>query len=279
MDEQRRRVRGLFDALAETYDQVGVEFFAPIAEGLVSALAPQPGERALDLGCGRGAALLPIARAVGPTGRALGGDLSPNMVAQCRQLAAAEGLDQVEVRELDAQEPVLPDDGHPADLDLIASSLVVFFLPDPLAALGRWLPLLRPGGRVGISTFAGQDPAWAHVEEVFQPYLTAEMLDARTSGRAGPFASDDGVEELLQRAGYTDVRTTHLTLDVRFTDSEHWYRFSMSVGQRAFWAAVPEGDRPAIKDEAQRRLAELAADDGSLHFAQDVRYTLGSRHG
>jgi len=105
------------------------------------------------------------------------------------------------------------------------------------------------------------------------------MLDARTSGRAGPFASDDGVEELLQRAGYTDVRTTHLTLDVRFTDSEHWYRFSMSVGQRAFWAAVPEGDRPAIKDEAQRRLAELAADDGSLHFAQDVRYTLGSRHG
>ena len=183
------------------------------------------------------------------------------------------------MRELDAQEPVLPDDGHPADLDLIASSLVVFFLPDPLAALGRWLPLLRPGGRVGISTFAGQDPAWAHVEEVFQPYLTAEMLDARTSGRAGPFASDDGVEELLQRAGYTDVRTTHLTLDVRFTNPEHWYRFSMSVGQRAFWAAVPEGDRPAIKDEAQRRLAELAADDGSLHFAQVVRYTLGSRHG
>ncbi|WP_411283722.1 class I SAM-dependent methyltransferase [Lapillicoccus sp.] len=279
MDEQRRRVRGLFDALAETYDQVGVEFFAPIAEGLVSALAPQPGEHALDLGCGRGAALLPIARAVGPTGRALGGDLSPHMVAQCRQLAAAEGLDQVEVRELDAQEPVLPDDGHPADLDLISSSLVVFFLPDPLAALGRWLPLLRPGGRVGISTFAGQDPAWAHVEEVFRPYLTAEMLDARTSGRAGPFASDDGVEELLQRAGYTDVRTTHLHLGVHFTDPEHWYRFSMSVGQRAFWAAVPEGERPAIKDEAQRRLADLAADDGSLHFAQDVRYTLGFRHG
>ena len=279
MDEQRRRMRGLFDALAETYDQVGVEWFAPIAEELVFALDPQPGEHALDLGCGRGAALLPIARAVGPTGRALGGDISPNMVAQCRQLAAAEGLDQVEVRELDAQEPVLPDDGHPADLDLIASSLVVFFLPDPLAALGRWLPLLRPGGRVGISTFAGQDPAWTHVEEVFGPYLTPEMLDARTSGRAGPFASDDGVEELLQRAGYTDVRTTHLHLDVHFTDPEHWYRFSMSVGQRAFWAAVPEGERPAIKDEAQRRLAGLAADDGSLHFAQDVRYTLGSRHG
>lgn len=279
MDEQRRRVRGLWDTVAETYDQVGVEFFAPIAEGLVSALAPQPGEHALDLGCGRGAALLPIARAVGPTGRALGGDLSPNMVAQCRQLAAAEGLDQVEVRELDAQEPVLPDDGHPADLDLIASSLVVFFLPDPLTALGRWLPLLRPGGRVGISTFAGQDPAWAHVEEVFRPYLTPEMLDARTSGRVGPFASDDAVEEMLQRAGYTDVRTTHLHLVVHFTDPEHWYRFSMSVGQRAFWAAVPEGQRPAIKAEAQRRLVDLAADDGSLRFDQDVRYTLGSRHG
>jgi len=279
MDDPRPRLKGLFDAVADSYDQVGVDFFAPIAEGLVSQLDPQPGERALDLGCGRGAALLPIARRVGPTGRVLGGDLAPRMVAECRRLAAQERLDHVEVRELDAQEPVLPDDGYATDFDLIASSLVLFFLPDPGAALGRWLPLLRPGGRVGVSTFADQDPAWGRVEAVFRPYLPPDMLDARTSGRTGSFASDEGVEELLRRAGFADVRTVHLPLTARFADPEQWYRFSMSVGQRAFWGAVPDVDRPGVKDEALRRVAEAAGPEGALAFDQDLRYTLGSRRG
>jgi ubiquinone/menaquinone biosynthesis C-methylase UbiE len=69
VDAQRESLRRLFDAVSDSYDQVGVDFFQPIAEGLVARLDPQPGERALDLGCGRGAALLPIARAVGPGGR------------------------------------------------------------------------------------------------------------------------------------------------------------------------------------------------------------------
>ena len=59
----------LWDTLADSYDQVGVDFFAPIAAGLVDALDPRPGERAVDLGCGRGAALLDDRAA----GRALGG--------------------------------------------------------------------------------------------------------------------------------------------------------------------------------------------------------------
>ena len=58
MDVQRETLRSLFDAVADSYDQVGVDFFQPIADGLVTELDPQPGERALDLGCWRGAALL-----------------------------------------------------------------------------------------------------------------------------------------------------------------------------------------------------------------------------
>lgn len=277
MDEQRQRVRALFDTVADSYDQVGVDFFGPIAQGLVDLLDPQPAERALDIGCGRGAALLPIARLVGPNGWALGGDLSPNMVSEARRLASAAGLDHVDVLELDAQAPELPDHLGTPDFDLVAASLVLFFLPDPLEALRRWLACLRPGGRLGISTFGAMDPAWARVEEVFRPYLPPEMLDARTSGQTGPFASDAGVEGLLADAGFVEVRTSHHPVAAHFTDAEQWYDFSMSVGQRAFWAAIPEDERPTVKTEAQRRLNESAAADGSLSFTQDVRYTLGLR--
>jgi ubiquinone/menaquinone biosynthesis C-methylase UbiE len=75
--DQRERIAAMFDQVADSYDQVGVELFQPIADRLVHILAPRPGERALDLGCGRGAALLRLAAGVGPTGRALGMDLVP----------------------------------------------------------------------------------------------------------------------------------------------------------------------------------------------------------
>ena len=57
---------GVFDRA----DHVGVPWSGPIARGLVEELDVRPGERVLDLGCGRGAALLPLAREAGPTGRA-----------------------------------------------------------------------------------------------------------------------------------------------------------------------------------------------------------------
>ncbi len=273
MDAQRETLRSLFDAVADSYDQVGVDFFQPIAEGLVAELEPKSGERALDLGCGRGAALLPIARAVGPSGSAVGGDLSPVMVARAAALAADEGLSQVEVLVLDAQEPDLDatvDEGF----DLLSSSLVLFFLPDPVDALARWRSLARPGGRVGVSTFGGPDRTWHSIDSLFEPYLPPELVDARTTGAAGPFESDAGVEAMFTSAGWRDARSVELALPVRFDGPDHWYRFTMSTGQRGFWGLVPEDKRPGIRAAATRIIQEAAAPDGSVTFTQRVRYTL-----
>jgi ubiquinone/menaquinone biosynthesis C-methylase UbiE len=62
-NDKHAQVAALFDQLADSYDQVGVDYFQPIAEGLVGRLKPQTGERVLDIGCGRGAALLRLAAA------------------------------------------------------------------------------------------------------------------------------------------------------------------------------------------------------------------------
>ncbi len=268
----------LWDALAGSYDQVGVDFITPIASGLVDELDPQAGERAVDLGCGRGAALLPIARRVGPSGAVLGGDISPGMLEACRALAESEGLDRVSLVVLDAQAPDPGAvDGWVGHADLVASSLVLFFLTDPTTALRRWVELLRPGGRLGVATFGGRDPSWVALDEVFAPYLPPDLLDARTSGAAGPFGSDAGVESLLRSVDLVDVRTASRRVTVRFADPEHWYRFSMSLGQRAFWSVIPEDLRPDVKAQAFERLRAVAAPDGSITLWQDARYTLGRR--
>jgi ubiquinone/menaquinone biosynthesis C-methylase UbiE len=272
-DDPRVRLSRLFDDLADSYDEVGVEFFGPIARGLVDALAPAPGERVADLGCGKGAFLLPAARAVGTRGRAVGLDVSPAMVAATSGAAASESLTQVEVRVGDAQSPDLP----ASAFDVLGASLVLFFLPDPRAALTAWRSALAPGGRVGVSTFGPQDEVWRAVDDVFTPYLPPPMLDARTSGTRGPFASDSGMEHLMADAGFTDVRTVVTDLPVHFADADHWQAFSMSTGQRAMWRAVPEAEHAAVRAEAERRLAAAAHPAGGITVHQQVRYTLGIR--
>ncbi|HEY0237700.1 MAG TPA: methyltransferase domain-containing protein [Friedmanniella sp.] len=264
-------VAGVFDRAAATYDAVGVPWFGLIAQGLVDELAPRPGERALDVGCGRGAVLGPVAHLVGPTGAAVGIDLAPEMVR--RTAADLADLPWVDVRVDDGQAPTFPSESF----DVVASSLVVFFLDDAAAALHRWTELLVPGGRLGVTTFGKQDPLWLEVDAVFQPYLPESLKDARTSGATGPFESDAGMEELVGGAGLIDVRTAHGTVDARFRDVEHLLEFSWSHGQRAMWEAVPPEERAAVRTRIVDRVAELGVGSSSFTFTQDVRHTLGRR--
>jgi len=271
VNDQRAMVKGVFDGAADTYDAVGVDFFQPIADQLVALLTPQPGERALDIGCGRGAVLFPLARSVGGAGRAVGIDLSPRMIEATTLDAADRGL-AVDLRVDDAQEPTV----EAASFDLIAASLVLFFLPDPPAALVAWRALLAEGGRLGISTFGELSAAWHEVDAVFGPYLPPAMADPRTQAANSPFGSDAGVEALFSGAGFGDVRTESITVPVRFDDVEQWHRWTWSQGQRRMWEFVPEAERPAVLAAAGERLEATRDAEGRIGFDQGVRYTFGT---
>lgn len=264
----------LFDSVADSYDAVGVDLFRPVARGLVEALAPQPGERALDVGCGRGAVLVPLAEAVTADGAVVGIDVSPRMVEATAADVARADLSWVEVTLGDAMSPPVP----PASFDVVASSLVLFFLPDPPAALRAWRATLVEGGRVGVSTFGPYDEQWrAEVDGAMAGFRPPGAPDARTTGAQGPFASDAGMEELLADAGFRRVRTVTSTVSPRFDDVAHWQRWSMSVGQRQFWDAVPAERRPEVEATLFAAVERCRTPDGRLGFDQVIRYTLGVR--
>jgi ubiquinone/menaquinone biosynthesis C-methylase UbiE len=268
-EHQLAGIAGVFDRVAQTYDSVDVEWFGPIARGLVAELQPAPGERALDIGCGRGAALFPLAKAVGGEGHVLGIDISPRMIAATAEDAVE--FPQVELRVADATAPGLPASSY----DVIASSLVLFFLNDPASAVTTWRELLVPGGRLGVATFSGQDQQWQAIDALFVPHLPQAMLDARTSGQNGPFASDEGVEKLLKDAGLVDVHTIRTVVPAIFRNPEQWLDFSWSHGQRAMWESVPAELHESLQEAAFAMLEDACAADATITFTQDVRYTLG----
>ena len=153
--DQSRRVAAVFDRAAATYEAVDVDWFNPIAAGLVPgrSRARRVGARHRVRSRGRA----PADRARRRARRTRDGDdLSAQMVALTQADVDTEGLGNVDLQVLDASDPGLPQGTY----DLIACSLVAFFLPDPAAAIVGWHDLLKPGGRLGLSTFGERDPAW-----------------------------------------------------------------------------------------------------------------------
>lgn len=265
-------VAALFDRVADSYEAVGPPWFTPIGAALVDAVAPAAGERVVDLGCGSGATLFPLAAAVGPTGTVTGLDLSARMIERTAAGVRARGLSTVDLHVRDVSAPELPAGSY----DLAVSSLVIFFLPDPAAALRAWRELLVPGGRLGISTFGERDPLWTELDAVFRPYLPPHLLDPRTTGEEGPFASDAGVEELLTGAGFVAPRTSGADVRLEFADPAGWREWSRSHGQRAMWDSVPADAQDAVMTAAAERLEAARGADGRIALTQRVRLTVAT---
>lgn len=147
----RPAVRRLYDRLAPVYDLASAPYRCLGAgnwiDASVAELRLQEGDTVIDLGTGTGRFLEPLATAVGPTGRVIGVDLSPGMIAQAEQKVRNKQLQ-------DTVELVISDMGQyqpPPDLKAVVSSFSIEMLPDYDETIARYVDQLRTGGRIVIT--------------------------------------------------------------------------------------------------------------------------------
>ena len=119
------------------------ELFAGLTAAAIQSADPRPGESVLDVGCGCGATVLELARAVGPTGRVVGVDVSRPMLELASARAQAQGLSTVTLHLADAATYPF----RAAEFDLAFSRFGIMFFGDPVSAFANVRRSLRAGGR------------------------------------------------------------------------------------------------------------------------------------
>ena len=140
------RELGYPESELERVPEATVESFAGVANHWLLGRA-DPGDVVLDLGCGAGTDLLMAAQMAGPSGRAIGVDMTASMLDRAAASAAEMGLLNVELRESLIEALPLED----ASVDLVISNGVIDLVPDKNAVFDEIDRVLRPGGRVQLA--------------------------------------------------------------------------------------------------------------------------------
>lgn len=123
--------------------------------GVLERLAPKPGERALDIGCGPGFLAQSLGKAVGASGGVDAVDASDSMIAIAQR--RCKDLPQVNIRKADAQSLPFED----ASFDLAAVLQVYEFVPDVDRAIAELARVLKPGARAAVMDTDWESAVWA----------------------------------------------------------------------------------------------------------------------
>lgn len=154
----------------------------------------QPGESVLDLGSGGGLDCFLAAKKVGPAGRVIGLDMTPEMLARAQKTAERLGFEQVEFREGYLEEMPVPD----GSVDVIISNCVINLSPDKPKVFTEMYRVLRPGGRIAVSDIVTNGEL---------PEVVKENMVAWGACIAGALDQRD-YSEGLQAAGFVNVEVS-----------------------------------------------------------------------
>jgi ubiquinone/menaquinone biosynthesis C-methylase UbiE len=218
--------RRTYDTVAEDYDRTSVDFWRYSVPATIRRAAPRPGDRVLDVACGPGPAAIAAAEAVGPAGRVVGVDISPEMVGLARAHARERNLRNVrfEVGSMDAS-PVWP-----GEYEVVTCIFGLFFALDIGATLASLRGSLAPGGRLAVTTLGRK-----FFSPLYQAFVEAAVYENPAIDTDVPWRrtqDPDEMRRLLAGAGFPGARVDLEVSRLPLARPEDWWRIVTGTGIR-----------------------------------------------
>ena len=239
-------------------------FTSVTSVSLVAAAAKQ-GEHVIDIGCGPGDTLLAFARAVGPSGDALGVDVSVPMLEFARHRAAEAGLANVTCALADATTYAF----EPRRANLVYSRFGMMFFDDPIKAFTNIRSAMKMGGRLVFVCFRTMpESPWFRVPiEAARPHVPPQPpVDPLAPGMFS-LAREDRLRGVLTEAGFREIALNATDVPIHGKDTTQSMAFITQVGPLpALLEKASDEQRKRATEAARNALAaQIGADGRGLH--------------
>jgi ubiquinone/menaquinone biosynthesis C-methylase UbiE len=233
---------------------------AELTSRLLDGLALGSGDRVLELGAGTGELARQLAAAVGPEGHVTASDVAEGMVELIRGTTA--DLPQVDACRLDA----LDIDRSDASYNAVVFRMGLMFVVPPLTALQEIRRVLKPGGRLALTTWAGpEDNMWL-ASVGMAATVHGVLAGVMPTMPGGPMSLSDpaAVETLAREAGFTEVavQLVDVVFDVEGVDEHLDQVRSMAPPLATAFAEATDEQRAAVRATVADLTAQFVTDTG-----------------
>lgn len=270
----KQMIEETFDGAAPLYDEG--RMFRDSGQRLVNLLSIKPGAYVLDIATGTGAVLIPAARSVGLNGHATGIDISGNMLQQAKQLATREGINNIDLLKMNAENLEFPE----ATFDILTCAFGIFYFPR--TAFAEMFRVCKSGGSIGLAVFEKWSPdptnPGAIVNQLIKEYGKKDP-NARyvLLQYAWPTRFTAGeIEAILTEYGFHHIKTHKETKDSVYANGEAFWKMLFSGGSRLVFNNMDETTQIRFKVDLLKKLMTVMQPDG-IHFTETVIYAVAQK--
>ncbi len=255
LDEIKQRQRLEWQAAApgwKKWDRLIIQSLHPVSDMLIKNTDIISGYSVLDMATGTGEPALTIAKIVGPRGRVVGVDLSPDMLEVAKERMASQGLKNVtfQVNEHDDL-PALQDN----NFDAAVCRFGLMFMPDPVRVLKAILRVLKPRRKVSVAVWGPPEKApffTTPMKAVSKHVPEMKPLPPGTPG--GPFAipTQAMLGSIFTKAGFSNFNshTADITVVQAKSPEEYWEAITEVAGPIVFLLSkMPVEKKKAIQED------------------------------
>ena len=247
MNDHKKWVSETFDLSAAEYGKKSSSFFSHFGSRLVEQVEISKGGQILDVATGRGAVLFPLVDAVGPKGKVVGIDISREMLKETSQELINRSIQTAELNWMDAEQLSFPDQSF----DFVFCGFALFFFPSMLKALSEFKRVLKPGGKLVVSTWGEDTELELFMNDEIHQISKVKSLTAT------PLWSGEELRTALEKASFQNIQISEETHTFFHKTAEEWWNSLWTHGTRAKFEQLNPTQIASLREKALQKARSL----------------------